>query len=360
MNRIAQQSGRSSTRLLLTAVAAILLFACGTKAHDSSGAGTVATDNPGGESKLASGAEQNPCSLLAPEEVEAILGVTLAGPPYRFNKTGKEGPAPAGEACRYETAAYHVIEVEVEWTGGAQLMKMYGAVQKLADQRAKGVLKLADGSELTGEWDEAKVVTCCTFIAVRGDQAVTVDVAGSNATLEQAAKIADAALKRIGKPLPVDAAAGIAAAIARDAARPAERDPCSLVSRAEAEAALESPLAKDPVVDGGKCIYTYTDKLQRTIGLGISWRNGYAQFRQHAAIAVSVGKAFALGADSNQDSKKSSAADSSLTGPWESAQVVQDEFYAVKKDVLITAGSVMAHREQEHARNLVAAAMSKL
>lgn len=360
MNRIAQPSGRSSTRHLLTAVAAILLLACGKKAADTSGAGTVATDNPAGESNLASGAGRNPCSLLEPKEVEAILGVTLVGPPYRFNKTGKEGPAPDGEACRYETAAYHVVEVEVEWTGGAQMMKMYGAVQNLADQHMKGVLKLANGSQLTGGWDEAKVVTCCTFIALHGDQAVTVDVSGSNATLEQAAKMADAALKRIEKPLPVDAAEGIAAATARAAARPAERDPCSLVSRAEAEAALESPLAKDPVVDGSKCDYTSSEKFAGTISLGVSWRNGYAQFRQHAATAADVGKAFALGADSTQQAKKSVAADSLLVGPWESAQVVQDQFYAVKKDVLITAGSVMGRKQQEHARNLVAAATSKL
>ena len=360
MNRIEQPSGGTSTRHLLTAVAAILLIACGKKAADSSGAGTVATYNPAGESHLASGAGRNPCSLLEPKEVEAILGVTLAGPPYRFNKTGKEAPAPDGEACRYETAAYHVVEVEVEWTGGAQTMKMYGAAQNLADQHMKGVLKLANGSQLTGGWDEAKVVTCCTFIALHGDQAVTVDVSGSNATLDQAAKMADGALKRIESPLPVDAAEGIAAASARAGARPAERDPCSLVSRAEAEAALETPLAKDPVVDGSKCDYTSSDRFAGTISLGVSWRNGYAQFRQHAATAADVGKAFALGADSSQHTTNSVATDSLLVGPWESAQVVQDQFYAVKKDVLITAGSVMGRKQQEHARKLVAAAASKL
>ncbi|MEO6414434.1 MAG: hypothetical protein ABIP73_00180 [Gemmatimonadaceae bacterium] len=359
MNRIAQRSGRSSTGHLLTAVAAILLIACGKKAADTSGAGSVATDNPAGESNLASGAGRNPCGLLESKEVEAILGVTLAGPPYRFNKTGKEGPAPDGEACRYETTSYHVVEVEVDWTGGAQMMKMHGAVQKLADQHMKGVLKLANGSQLTGGWDEAKVVTCCTFIALHGDQAVTVDVSGSNATLEQAAKMADAALKRIDQPLPIDPAEGIAAAMARAAARPAERSPCSLVSRAEAEAALGTTLATDPVVDGSKCDYTSSERFVGAISLGVSWRNGYAQFRQHVATAADVGKAFEPGADASQQTAQPVAADSLLVGPWDSAQVVQDQFYAVKKDVLITAGSVMGRKQQEHARNLVAAAMSK-
>ena len=354
MKRISQPGGHSSIRLLLTAVAACLLIACGKKAADTPGADAVATND--------SGAGQNPCSLLEPKEVEAVLGSTLAGPPYRYNTTGKEGPAaPDGDACKYETAGYHLIEIEVDWTGAAQMMKMYGTVQNLADQKGKGVLKLGDGSELTGEWDEAKVVNCCTFIAMRGDQAVTVDIAGSKATLEQAAKIADAALKRIEKPLPVDAATGVAAAIARDATRPKERDPCSLVSRADAETALESPLVKDPEVDGSKCIYTYTDKMQRSIGLEvINWRDGYAQFRQHAATAAGVGKALGVGGDDSQDKKESAAADSALAGPWESAQRVQDKFFAVKNDVLITAGSFIASREEALARKLVAVAISKL
>ena len=124
------------------------------------------------------------------------------------------GPAANGDVCRYEGANYHFIQLEIEWEGGAETMKMYGTVQSLADQKMKGVLKLGDGSELTGEWDEAKVSNCCRFLAMRGDQLVTVDIAGSNAMLEQAAAIADAELKRIEKPLTVDGAAGVTAAIA--------------------------------------------------------------------------------------------------------------------------------------------------
>jgi len=364
MKQLSKLIGYSSPRLILLAsvasFAAILLAACGQKTPDASGGGTVAARDSGGKSSAAA-TGQNPCSLLEPKEVETVLGATLVGQPYRFNKTGKAGPAADGDACRYETADYHVVEIEVEWTGGAQMMKMYGTVQNLADQKMKGMLKLGDGSELTGEWDEAKVVSCCTFLAMRGDQVVTVDVAGAKATLEQAAKIADAALKRIEKPLSVDASAGVAAAIARDAARPKERNPCSLVSRAEAEVALEAPLTQDPVVDGSKCMYTYTvGKFSRSIGLDISWRNGYAQFRQHGAMAAGIGRAFGLGGDAAQNKKESVAPDPALAGPWESAQVVQDQFSAVKKDVLITAGSVMGSRERELARKLVALAISKL
>jgi hypothetical protein len=238
-------------------------------------------------------------------------------------------------------------------------MKSYGTVQNLADQKMKGVLKLGDGSELTGEWDEAKVLNCCMFIAMRGDQLVTVDVSGSNATLEQAAAIADIALNRIDKPLHVASSEGVAAAIARDAARPKERDPCSLISRTEAEVALEAPLARDPVVDGTKCVYTYVGKFPWTIGLTVSWRNGYAQFRQHTANVKNVGKVFSLDADAAGVQSDSTAAEPALIGPWEAAQTGPFEFYAVKKDVLVTADARGAMR-QEHAQKLVAAVMSKL
>lgn len=355
----------SQTRnLILASLAAILLVACSKKAPDIPDAGTAAPNISGEASSSASSTTHNPCSLLEAKEVEAVLGGTLAGPPYRFNKTGKEGPAPDGEACRYETAGYHFIEIEVEWEGGAQTMKMYGTVQNLVDQKMKGVLKLGDGSELTGEWDEAKVVNCCTFLAMRGDQLVTVDIAGSNSTLEQAAKIADAALKRIEKPLSVESAAGIAAAIARYATRPKERDPCSLVSRAEAETALEAPLTMDPVADGSKCIYTYTGtgKLpwKPELVLDIRWRNGFAQYREHAALTANVGKVFALGDKAGIDKKESAAPDPALIGPWEAAQFAMFEFSAVKKDVLVKADASAAIKKEEPARRFVTIAMSKL
>ena len=363
MNHISQPRGRSAARLLLASLAAILLVACSKQAPDVPDAGE--------ESGLAAEAGHDPCSLLEPREVEAALGGSLVGPPYRYvnfaNEGGRLGPAANGDVCRYEGANYHFIQLEIEWEGGAETMKMYGTVQSLADQKMKGVLKLGDGSELTGEWDEAKVSNCCRFLAMRGDQLVTVDIAGSNATLEQAAAIADAALKRIEKPLTVDGAAGVTAAIARDATRPGERNPCSLVSRAEAEAALEAPLAKDPVADGSKCTYAYTTavkgvgsaELPWTIELSISWRNGFAQFREHAALAAGVGKAFALGGDAGPGKQEPAAPDPALTGPWEVAGTGLFEFSAVKQDVLIKADARGA-RKQEHARKLVAAAISKL
>ncbi|MBP7610309.1 MAG: hypothetical protein KA760_12490 [Steroidobacteraceae bacterium] len=353
-----QCTGWSASRLALASLAMVLLIACSKKATDETDDGTVAAADSGGASTADAG--RDPCSLLESKDVEAALGAGLAGPPYRFNRSNDRwGPAADGDVCRYEGTNHHFVQVEIEWEGGAQTMKLYGTVQSLADQQKKGVLKLSDGSELTGEWDEAKVNNCCTFIVMRGDQLVTVSVAGSDATLEQAAAIADAALKRIDSPLKIDGTAGVAAAVARDASRPKERDPCSLVSRAEAETALEAPLAKDPVVDGDTCTYTYTGKLPWTIVLKMRWRDGYPEFREHANLTAGVVKALGPDVDSSQDKMEPAASDPALTGPWEVAYAGPFEFWAVKNDVLVKADA-QAAMKQAHARNLVAAAMSKL
>ena len=357
MKNLSQRCGRASAPLIfLASLTAILAAACGKKAAEVPGTDTAAVKPTG--AVVVADAQHNPCSLLEPKELEAALGGSLVGPAYRFSRdNGSWGPAVDGDACRYEGANHHFIQVEVEWAGGPKMLTMYGTVQGLVDQKLKGVLKLADGSELTGEWDEAKVVNCCTFIALRGDQLVTVDIAGSNATLEQAAGVADAALKRIDKPLPVNVTAGVAAAIARDAARPKPRGPCSLVSRAEAEAVMEAPLAKDPEVDGDTCTYVATGNW--AIPLKVRWRDGNPEFREHAALVAGMSKLFARGGDTGQDRKESAPPDPALAGPWEAAQNAAGEFWAVKNDILLKADSRGA-RKQEHARNLVAAAMSKL
>ena len=354
--------GQAPTRLLIAALAALLLVACGKPEADAPGASQTAAASSDKQSSADADAAHDPCSLLEPKEVEAALGGTLVGAPYRFEKTNRHfGPAVDGDACRYEGANFHFIEVEVEWEGGAQQMNMYGTVQGLLNQNMKGTLKLADGSELAGEWDEARVVTCCTFLAMRGDQLVTVNIAGSTATLEQAGGIADAALKRIDKPLQVDTAKGVAAAIARDATRPKERDPCSLLSRAEAEAALEGPLTKDPVADGSKCTYAYTDNMPRTVMLDINWRHGFEAYRERLALTGQLtGKLGSAVRLSPTLAPEAVAPDPALSGPWEAASVSQMQFWAVKKDVLINTDGAGDYKRLEHARKLVVAAMSKL
>ena len=88
-----------------------------------------------------------------------------------------------------------------------------------------------------GEWDEVRVLGCCTFMALRGDSLVEIDFGGSAATPEQAGTLADAALRRLEAPLPIDGRDGIAAAEQRQSLRPKAGDPC-LWNAADIEATV--------------------------------------------------------------------------------------------------------------------------
>jgi hypothetical protein len=117
---LARSASGFMTLLLLVSLGA--LAACDNKDNaakkeqSSTAASTAAT---------AAADKQDPCGLLNPEEVAAVIG-PLAGPPYRSN--GGVTPSPNGKSCRYETADLHALSVEVIWQGGAQFMGMMGAV----------------------------------------------------------------------------------------------------------------------------------------------------------------------------------------------------------------------------------------
>ena len=135
-----------------------------------------------------------------------MLGAPLGTPPYRSGG-GPVMASTGGDNCVYETADLHHIQIEVEWAGGPQAYSMVNFAKKLVnsspDQKmAKNIkqsFKLDDGTELSGEWDEASLtaMNCCIFNALRGDQMITLDFTGSKASLRQVAPLIDAAFKRI-------------------------------------------------------------------------------------------------------------------------------------------------------------------
>ncbi|MFO1467239.1 MAG: hypothetical protein U1F35_12520 [Steroidobacteraceae bacterium] len=295
--------------------------------------------------------EGAPCSLLEPKEVEAVLGEPLATP--AFTRLPDEKPRVAG--CHYVGADLREVVVDVTWSGAAMIWKMLGMVQGAIDQHAKGLVKLADGTELAGEWDEARVRGCCTFMAMRGDQIVEVDVAGSRAGIKEAASLADSALKRIDKPLALRSADGSAAAKFYAATRPKHRTACDLLSRADAEALL-GPLAAAPQADGDKCHYELPPNgpLKRFVELSVQWQGGYRDLREAADLQKGVTGAMGMSVSQELPEELKSS------GPpgWEGFVVGIDRFSAVKKDVLIQAGTRTS--KQGDAEKLVAKAIGGL
>ena len=147
---------------------------------------------------------EDPCRLLEPKEVEAVLGAPLIVPPYRGGQAiGDRAAIPdaTGSACWYFTADGKNLTVKAEWKNAGAIMAGVGGYLAKADRAAGGMLKLQDGSELTGDWDEVKVLGCCDFMALQGDSMVEIDFGGGlNTTAAQAGQLANKALARLKKP----------------------------------------------------------------------------------------------------------------------------------------------------------------
>jgi hypothetical protein len=342
----------------------------------------------------------DPCSLLDPKEVEAVLGAPLGAPPYR-SKSGPGTAAVDGDSCVYETADFHYIQLGVEFTGGRTAYSFINMTKGLlgggggnagVQHAVKQAFKLDDGTELAGEWDEATLMpmNCCIFVALRGDQKIEIDFTGSDATLKQAASLVDAAFKRIDKPLKIDGGANTSIAAARELEKHRVKpvDPCTLLPRAEVEAVI-GKLTANPVSKGtDSCSYELpTIGIRRIYELDFKWRGGYYEWRSHghtAAIGVGAlstmsgdaiketrqglgGKAAAKGHEAESEADAQGAATEvkkaldnktlAANDAWEHAEFQAMDFAAVKKDVLVKINLLGV--KADDATLLVAAAMRK-
>jgi hypothetical protein len=392
-----------------------LLCACGHRQPGSSQLSTDAASSgavrpPMAQSDNAQFHYDDPCSLLTPAEVEAAFGARLGTAPYRASGID---PDPAGSDCVYQTANFQTVTLHVEFDGGQQayhIADFIGGLVKgsnAVNGQAKKAMVSEDGSEIAGEWDEAKLTpfNCCIFNALLADQMITIDFTGSTLTLKQAAGLVDAALKRLKKPLSLDGGANVAAARAFLETRPHRMDPCSLLTQAEVEA-IVGKLAAAPKAQGDDCSYELPQQPgfpPRIYDLQFEWSGGNYKFRQdlHAAgmagaalggmtvqthtqvqvpntgaagsgspssgtqtqevnetISVDEASRRSMGETFSQAAHLTGKEDAASTGPWERIAPIGPGLEAVKKDVLVEA-SLGFGVDKDRARALLAAAMKK-
>jgi hypothetical protein len=293
----------------------------------------------------------DPCKLLAPNEIETIMG-PLAGLPYRASGASPEAK---GADCRYEAAAGRSIRVSVMWKGGAQFIGMMGAMASAIKNAGLSELKLSDGSTVAGAWDRAHVNQCCEFNALSGDRLVTVDVAGSRATLAQAARIADSAVKRLDQPLEIDGTAGVKSAQERAATRPKPRSVCDLVTRTDAEAIAGTALLAPPKGNEDSCAYSWAldaNGSRYDIKLMMQWEDGFHEMRQTNSMIGQASSMLGMGRASEQ------ASSDHVQSPWDEFSQSIVGVMAVKSDVLASVES--GPYRQDIARAFVEKAMVNL
>jgi hypothetical protein len=392
-----------------------LLCACGSRQQRTPETSSAAAP-PMAQSESAEFHYDDPCSLLTPAEVEAALGARLGTAPYRGSGIN---PDPSGTDCIYETVNFQNVTLSVTFKGGQQAYHIGDFIGGLIrgsngviDNKAKKIMVSEDGSQIAGEWDEAKLtpLNCCIFNALRADQMITINFTGSTMTLKQAAGLVDAAFRRLDKPLSLDGGANVAAAKAFLETRPRRKDPCGVLTQAEVEAIL-GKLASAPKSEDDVCSYELPQRPglpPRIYDLQFFWSYGNDRFRSdlHTAgiagaalggmtfqtmtqvqvttraagpgaggasppssvtrtkdvaenISVDEASRRTVGKTFSQTAHLTGAQDAADTGPWERIATVGPGLEAVKKDVLVKA-SLGFGVDKNRARALLAAVMKKI
>lgn len=332
-----------------TAALLALLTACGGRGSDGAGG---AGDNVATAAEASTSSGPDPCTLVSQGEMERFMG-PLGEPPYRVDKNRL--PDPAGDKCIYRDRASRYVVLDVDWDGGPLLMKIMGATVVAAEDLL-GTRDLG-ADTLAGAWDEV-AVSFGRLVALKDSTAVIVDPMGSRLDRGAQARIAAIALGRVKSPLRYD---GAKPARARPA-DPAPRDPCSLVTRAEAET-LMGPLRADPAAsaDGSECSFTLKEEAFGTPienVLRVQWRGGFYSLGEER-LATGMAKTVMtqdMGEVPDLEQNTSGGAE-----PWDDAQVLLGgRVTVVARDMLFQAiGTGFNGFDEAKARELLRIAVRR-
>lgn len=329
--------------------------------------------------RTADRAGHDPCALLTRAEAEQVLGA-LRHDPYRVDPGG--AASPDGAACRYETPVGRHLIMDVTFDGAQLGMRAINLGVQIASPVFGNDSALL--ASLHGHWDELHLIPGHLMVR-KADAMVDVGYLGSGTGIAGAARLADEALARVGAPLPYDGAAA-----ARSAPSPyvPQRDPCTLVSRAEVEVII-GRLARAPqsAADSSSCTFTLAARRGlggQTVLLTVQWRDGFAglegaiytaglvqrqvggtppavpagdsQFGKFMQQMQGAMRAQGVGTQMGDGGLKT---DTAVAGPWDAAALVSGlEFSAVKHDVLLSVDLRTIPYDQ--ARALIAKAVEHL
>jgi hypothetical protein len=281
---------------LLFGAAALLASGCSWREAESasSGAGREPAAAVADASPSPRQGSRDPCTLVSRLEVERYVG-PLAGDPYRSSSEGT--PLESGSVCFYRAASGRSVAIEPTWEGGRLGMKAIRLGSGPAAQVLGDVLGEAD--TLGAAWDDVTWMYG-TLYALQGDALISVDVTSAGGDPVLAATLANLSLSRLEHPLAYDGAGAV-----RRAPGPLvePRDPCSLVTAAEA-AAILGPLAGAPRSTDKGCVYPVPGSTLRTplgafsapgsneVVLEVTWTHGFKSLyeaRQSTSLVKQIG-----------------------------------------------------------------------
>ncbi len=385
------------TRSTIIPLAGLLLVYGCAKGADSAGGREESA-----AAKAAAGAAdpRDPCTLVSRAEAEQLIG-HLRSDPYRVGGDGK--PSPTSSTCYYQADDGRNFTIDASFDGGKVAMAAVGLITPLIDQAFKGNASAVDTADV--DWDEARWAWPGSLHVLKGDAFLDIDTGGSRTGLVGAVRLAGFAVKRLDARLPYNSGPATAQA---PGPLVEPRDPCSLIPRAEIEAAL-GPLSSEPKSDPRQTECKYEPvkhpPLTKEVILTVAWRDGFKQFAQSKQMLGTV--ASGLGVDKMTMAKGTVGGDSPgvklekttatpgadpefgkmmnkmkgllgkvagtpemteggglvtdtlVAGPWDEGAILAGlSFEVVKKDVMISIGIGILGLEQ--VKKLAAAAVARL
>ena len=280
-----------STRWPVVLIVGLLLGCGGGKgggdAKAGAGSGSAPAAKASADYATSTPDPNDPCTLVSQAEMEQLLGPLLE-PPYR---TSDRKADPRGPGCLYRAKDYRNVTLEVDRENGEMGFRMLAGMGGKVEEALAGADMSTD--TLDANWDKVGR-PFGQLIALKGTATVQVDPLGSRLELPAQVHILKLALARLSKPLGYDG--GKAAQNHTDpGVKP--RNPCSLVTRAEAEA-LMGTLRADPhpSEDGTECVFPMNAVFMGTPvdqTLSVQWSDGFYALGQERQAMGMAGKVMA-------------------------------------------------------------------
>ena len=312
-------------------------------------------------------APDDPCEWLSAEEVQAIVG-RFSGPPLRVRPGQHPSPDPYGTGCLYTLAQQPnmgtaTVTLSVALHGGQAADLVSAATASLFGVAPDSGTGNRSASRSSG-WDhETRLGT--TYLARIGHIGVQVDRGTFEIPDDKARALATAVRDKMAdRPFanPIDPMLDSIRILAGSPAEPPPQgpDPCTLVTRAEAEAVL-GPLAVPPYRSAGdsplweaygeSCSY-FTGNGHRALTIRPTWSQGQVTFRMAAGIG---------GVAANVTGVDAGVAADTLEGPWD--DVMQDMhgmLRFLKGDRMLEMTWVTSSADRAGALRLAATALGRL
>lgn len=290
----------------------------------------------------------DPCAWLTPAEVSAALGKPLRGVPVRVSSAESVTPSATGSGCMYELALELDPEASQEPGMVSLEVKIDGAeMQAGLGAGVEGMFGSAEG-KWSGKWDWVSGLPAGLFAARQGHLGVLIAINAWPLSPREVEPLAAQLLARI-PDLP------FAGAPTDPAVKGTGRDPCAILTRAEAESVL-GPLAlapyrsreSTPVAygDGSSC--TYYAPGHHVVVLTPTWSEGRMMFdmmRISGLTSAATGK----------------KAITNITGPWEDRTTgITGTIYFLKGDRMLELQHRASRADEAAALKLASVALGRM